>query len=54
MNLQHYYEEQDAWFSRADRFDGFDRGDLDEDRREARLPIGKPAADDDWQDDIPY
>ena len=23
------YEDQQAWFSRADRFDGFDRGDLD-------------------------
>lgn len=27
----HIYEqcENDAWFSRNDRFDGFDRGDLD-------------------------
>jgi hypothetical protein len=22
-------EDNDAWFARADRFDGFDRGDLD-------------------------
>lgn len=29
MNLTHYYEEQDAWNARADRFDGFDRGDAD-------------------------
>lgn len=28
MNLQEQ-EEVDAWFARADRFDGFDRGDLD-------------------------
>jgi len=25
----HEQEEQDAWFARNDRFDGFDRGDLD-------------------------
>lgn len=28
MNIAQYHEEQDAWFSRGDRFDGFDRGDL--------------------------
>jgi hypothetical protein len=26
-----FQEDQAAWFSRADRFDGFDRGDLDRD-----------------------
>lgn len=29
MTHPHEQEERDAWFSRADRFDGFDRGDLD-------------------------
>ena len=28
MNMTQWQEENDAWFSRADRFDGFDRGDL--------------------------
>lgn len=37
MNMAHYYEEQDAWFSRADRFDGFDRGDSNEAYEDARL-----------------
>lgn len=37
MNLAQYYEEQDAWFSRADRFDGFDRGDDDRSYEDARL-----------------
>ncbi len=32
MNLAQCYEEQDAWFSRADRFDGFDRGDIGRDQ----------------------
>jgi hypothetical protein len=27
-------EENDAWFARADRFDGFDRGDADNDYAE--------------------
>jgi hypothetical protein len=27
MNMIQWQEEQDAWFSSADRFDGFDRGD---------------------------
>jgi len=37
MNLAQYYEEQDAWFARADRFDGFDRGDDDRSYEDARL-----------------
>jgi hypothetical protein len=48
-NLQQY-EEEAAWFSRADRFDGFDRGDLDCDVDE--LPDGPP--DESWDEDIPY
>ena len=31
MNLAHYYEELDAMNASADRFDGFDRGDVDND-----------------------
>ena len=31
MTHPHEQEELDAWFSRQDRFDGFDRGDLDND-----------------------
>ena len=27
MNTSLWIEENDAWFARADRFDGFDRGD---------------------------
>lgn len=38
MELINYYEEQDSWFSRADRFDGFDRGVSGDDAyEEARL-----------------
>jgi hypothetical protein len=29
MSTAQFNEERDAWFSRGDRFDGFDRGDLD-------------------------
>lgn len=33
----HQQEEMDAWFSRQDRYDGFDRGDLDRDHAADQL-----------------
>lgn len=42
MSAAQQQEEQDAWFSRSDRFDGFDRGDTKHDNEHA---IDNEAAD---------
>jgi len=41
MNLIQIQEEFDAWNARADRFDGFDRGDLDNDYGEERQAMNE-------------
>jgi hypothetical protein len=48
MNYQEQ-EEFDAWVSRNDRFDGFDRGDS----YEYVSPEKNATPDDDWED-IPF
>lgn len=53
MNLAQYYEEQDAWFSRADRFDGFDRGDIGRGEDPGNAADESPSPVDDWED-IPF
>jgi len=50
MNYQEQ-EEFDAWVSRNDRFDGFDRGDSYEYVSPERCKNATP--DDDWED-IPF
>jgi hypothetical protein len=42
MSMQ---EDFDAWNARADRFDGFDRGDLDNDYEEERQAMNEYEED---------
>lgn len=52
MNFEQWCEENAAWFSRADRFDGFDRGDMPEYEPPKRKAEPVPAH---WVDeDIPF
>lgn len=43
FNQSQWQEEQDAWFSRNDRFDGFDRGDVVE-------IVPASECDQEWED----